>query len=361
MGTQIDVKREVDSVRELLKRMEGELVAALPKHLTPERLMRVSVTALRQTPKLLECDRSSLFAAIFTAAQLGLEPDGVLGHAYLVPFKGKVQFIPGYKGYLLLARNSGEISTIQAHEVCEGDEFDYAYGFNERLDHKVVAETRTWDTVTHFYAYAIFKDGGRIFEVMTRAQVEKIRNGSSGYQAFKKGAIKENPWNPKDDITSIQMGRKSLIRRISNYLPLSVQRAAAIDAAYERGEYATTDKYGDVIPGELGDEPNTTASLPDSTTTGKLDALAANGNGADEASEGPTPGSIQSALMRAGTIEDIDEQLDLARSVEMTDEERSAIASAADKQREKFKAPIKVEQPETATPTPGGGLFGDDN
>lgn len=234
-------------------------------------MLRVVMTAVQNTPKLLECDRTSLYAAVTTCAQLGLEPDGVLGQAYLVPFKGRVQFIPGYKGYLTLARNSGEVSSIQAYAVREGDEFSYSYGLEEHLRH-VPAEDNEDSPITHFYAYAKFKDGGHVFEVLTRAKVDRIRDKSEGYQAFKANKIKSNPWHDHYE----QMGRKTAIRRLANYLPMSVQRAAALDAAYDAGKHARTDDFGDVvIEGEAHEvEPEQQAENGADKVASKLDALA---------------------------------------------------------------------------------------
>ena len=117
----------VATVRTALEAIKGQLALALPKHITADRLLRVVMTQVQRTPALLECERTSLYAAVMTAAQLGLEPDGVLGHGYLVPFKSrgvqKVQFIPGYKGLIALARNSGEVSSIQAQPVYEPGKF----------------------------------------------------------------------------------------------------------------------------------------------------------------------------------------------------------------------------------------------
>src|SRR5215469_13248226 len=128
-GTEIE-KRPVDVVRGALERMKPQMELALPKHLTADRLLRVVMSAVQNTPKLLECDRTSFFSAVMTCAQLGLEPDGVLGQAYLVPFAGKVSFIPGYKGLISLARNSGDVTSIAAHEVRDNDtfKFDFASG-----------------------------------------------------------------------------------------------------------------------------------------------------------------------------------------------------------------------------------------
>lgn len=305
---QVAVKQKADTVRATLEKLKPQMAMALPKHLTPDRLLRVTMTAVQNSPKLLDCDRTSLFAAVMSCAQLGLEPDGVLGQAYLVPFGKKVQFIPGYKGLLTLARNSGEISSIQAHEVCEHDEFDYAYGLEERLHHRPAEGDR--GEVTHFYAYAKFKDGGYIFEVMPRAEVDRIRDNSEGYkyaltakaeaEANKKDAWKmktydANPWVAH----YIPMGRKTAIRRIAKYLPLSVQRAAAFEDAYEAGKHASTDEFGDVVidgESEVVEGEETGAA----SATNKLDALA----GDDDSQEEVEPTKEEVAEEKADKAEE---------------------------------------------------------
>lgn len=234
--------KPADSVRFALEKMKPQMAMALPKHITPERMLRVTMTAVQNTPKLLECDRTSLFSAVMLCCQLGLEPDGVLGQAYLIPFAGRVQFIPGYKGLITLARNSGDVVSIAAHEVREKDHFEYEFGLNEKLEHKPARGER--GEITYFYAIARFKDGGYHWDVMTREEVLAIRDKSSGWQSavkFKKTA--SSPWEAHFP----EMGKKTVIRRIAKYLPMSVQKAAAIDAAYESGAFATTDAEGDIV------------------------------------------------------------------------------------------------------------------
>ena len=230
------------TVRTTLEKMAPQFALALPKHLTPDRLLRVAMTTIQNTPKLLECDRTSLYASIMCCAQLGLEPDGVLGQAYLVPFKGKVQFIPGYRGLIALARNSGNVTSIQAHEVCERDEFTYAFGLDEKLEHVPARGDR--GDITHFYAYAKFKDGGHAWDVMTREDVDAIRAASPGKN--------HTPWSKH----YVQMGRKTAIRRLANYLPLNVQKAAAMEGAYEGGKHSQmNDEGGVTIDGDILNNP----------------------------------------------------------------------------------------------------------
>jgi len=240
----IEKKGQADQVRRALELLKPQMAAALPRHLTPERLCRVAMTAIQNTPKLLECDRTSLFAAVMTCAQLGLEPDGVLGQAYLVPFKGKVQFIPGYKGLISLARNSGEVLSINAHEVCKNDRFAYAFGLDEKLEHVPASGDR--GPITHFYAVAKFKGGGHHFEVLTRAEVEAIRDGSSGYkQAVQYAKVGEDPRSPWVQ-NFPEMGKKTAIRRMAKYLPMNVQKAAAMADMYDAGRHSELGDFGEL-------------------------------------------------------------------------------------------------------------------
>lgn len=240
-GTAVARKSEAETVRQALEKMKGQFQMALPRHLTPDRLLRVAMTAIQNTPKLLDCDRTSLYSAIMTCAQLGLEPDGVLGQAYLVPFAGRVQFIPGYKGLITLARNSGDVTSISAHEVRANDRFSYAFGLSEKLEHIPADGDR--GEITHFYAVARFKDGGHHFDVMTKADVEAIRVRSPGKNS--------DPWK----IHYAEMGKKTCIRRIAKYLPMNVQKAAALADSFESGRHATLNVHGDVVIDQEAQEP----------------------------------------------------------------------------------------------------------
>ncbi|MFD2206599.1 recombinase RecT [Kiloniella antarctica] len=249
MSTSLTVVQEkTNQVRGALEKMRPQFEMALPKHVTPDRLLRVTMTAIQNNPKLLECDKTSLYSAIMSCAQLGLVPDGILGQAYMIPFKVrgqmKCQFIPGYKGLLTLARNSGEVQSIQTQAVYENDLFDYRFGLNETLDH-IPAEGDRGE-ITHFYAIAKFNDGGHHWDVMTRAEIESIRDGSQGYQAavrFSKNGVINSPWT--DHFS--EMGRKTTIRRIAKYLPMDVQKAAHVAQSYETGEHSYIDTHGEVV------------------------------------------------------------------------------------------------------------------
>lgn len=246
--------KPIDRVRHDLEKMKDQMKMVLPAHITPERMFRVALTCISQTPKLLECDKTSLYGAIMRAAQLGLEPDGILGQAYLIPFKRnfkdgniwkhvmEVQFIPGYKGLIDLARRSGEVSNIIAKEVCANDEFSIDFSQEVPFVHKPLLKGDRGE-VTHFWAMARFKDGGFHWDYLTREEVEKIRDNSAGYKAaLKLKTEKDTVWSNH----FIEMGKKTAIRRIAKYLPMSVQKATATEDLREAGRAFKFDSLGDI-------------------------------------------------------------------------------------------------------------------
>lgn len=239
-----------DPTLALLEKLRPQLEAALPKHLGVDRFLRVSLTTIRQNPKLMECDRRSFLASMLTCAQLGLEPDGVLGQAYLVPFKTRgvlqCQLIVGYRGYVTLARNSGEIESIQAKVVRKGDEFHYQYGFDETLTH--IPKAPIDAPITHAWLVVKFKNGGRHWDVMTREDIDRHMLMSQGYQRAEKEwegkpARRDSPWH----LHYAAMAVKTVVRANARFLPLSVQKAAALDDAADMGAQASIGAAGEVV------------------------------------------------------------------------------------------------------------------
>lgn len=211
----VPFKKKVDNIRQLLIKSKEQMAMALPKHLPVDRMLRIAMTSIQKTPKLVDCTPVSLLGAIMQAAQLGLEPDTPLGQAYLVPFKQSVTLIPGYKGLIKLARNSGELATIQAHEVHEKDTFMFCYGMDPKLEH-IPTRDENPGKVIAFYAVAKLKDGSGQFEVMWKREVDAIRKRSK--------ASNDGPWVTDYD----EMGKKTALRRLCKLLPASIELATAV-------------------------------------------------------------------------------------------------------------------------------------
>ncbi len=206
------------TVHQYLEKMKPQIERALPKHLDADRLARIALTTIRTTPKLLSCEISSLMGAVMQAAQLGLEPN-ILGHCYIIPYKREATFIIGYRGMIELARRSGNIESIYAHEVRENDEFAYELGLDPKLEHKPAMEDR--GDITGAYAVAKFQGGGYQFDFMPIEEIEKRRRRSA--------AGNSGPW--KTDYE--EMAKKTVIRRMFKYLPVNVEDMRGVEREEE--------------------------------------------------------------------------------------------------------------------------------
>ena len=102
-----------------------QIAAALPKHLTADRMTRIVLTELRKNPRLMQCSEASFMAGVFQSAQLGLEIGSGLNQAYLVPYGKEVQMIIGYQGMLDIAYRSGKVKDVNLFKVRKSDKFHY--------------------------------------------------------------------------------------------------------------------------------------------------------------------------------------------------------------------------------------------
>lgn len=188
-----------------LAQYEPQLAAALPSHIPVERFKRTFITAINQNPDLARLDRRSLFTSLVKCAQDGLLPDG--REAALVKFGNTAQYLPMVAGIIKRMRNSAELASISAHVVYERDQFEYVLGDDERIMHKPAVGER--GKPVGAYAIAKLKSGETQREFMSVDQIEAVRRVSR--------AAQNGPWVAWWD----QMARKSVIKRLAKFLPMS--------------------------------------------------------------------------------------------------------------------------------------------
>ncbi len=194
-------------VRNSLEKMTPEFSKALPSHVPVKKFIRVAQTAITTNPTLMKCDRTSLFAALTRAAEVGLMPDGK--EAAIVPFKEKAQFMSMVAGKMKLARNSGEIKTLDSQVVYKNDEFNYWIDEDgPHIKHipQVMGER---GVVICAYAIGKTKDGGVYIEVMTSEQLQAVESVSRG---------KGGPWSGP---FKSEMQRKTVMNRLLKRMPTS--------------------------------------------------------------------------------------------------------------------------------------------
>lgn len=229
------VYEDTNSVRRDLDAMEERLSEVLPSQVDAGRFLRVAFQAITSNPTLMQCTRASLLTSISTAAQLGLEPSGLLGSAYLVPYRvnGRMvaQLIPGYRGLIDLARRSGEIDAIWANVVRFRDDFTLEQGGEPNVIHRPyipdpreAPEDRDPGPYVGAYMVAVLQGGTKQVEWMSYDDIEAIRRRSK--------AATNGPW--VSDWS--EMARKTVVRRGSKYLPMTTdfRTALELDEAIER-------------------------------------------------------------------------------------------------------------------------------
>jgi len=225
-------------VRTTIDRQKPAFAAVLPANVDPDRWARLTLTAIKGAPDLMQAfgtvqGQTSVLLAAMQCATVGLEPNTPTQDAWILPRKNKGvwegQLQIGYRGLLKLARRSGEIATVYAQVVREGDEFEFGYGIDGPwFTHRPHPEAWPDDeeseaAVTHAYASVAYVNGGRDFEVMTKAQINRRRKSSAS------AGSSYSPWSQ----WYAEMARKTVLRALAKRLPLTTEAAqvAATDEA----------------------------------------------------------------------------------------------------------------------------------
>ena len=251
---EIAARGKPKTLNDYIKNMEGEIAKALPSVITPERFTRMTLTAVRTTPGLADCDKMSFLAAMMSAAQLGLEPNTPLGQAYILPFKNnkkgitEVQFQIGYKGLIDLAYRSGEVELVQAQCVYENDTFECEYGIEPKLKH--IPADRDRGELVKVYAMFRTKSGGYGFEVMS---VDDIRKHASKYS--KAYGSQYSPWKTSFE----EMAKKTVLKRVLKYAPLKsdfvrgITQDGTIKNELSDDMYSVPSEQADIIDTDYAD------------------------------------------------------------------------------------------------------------
>lgn len=213
----LDPKKQAIAMMEAFK---DQFAVALPRHLTADRMVRLAMTAMRQNSALLACEPQSVFASVLVASQMGLEI-GIDGQGYLVPYKGKATFVPGWKGYVELINRAGKAG-VWTGAVFEGDRFDFSLGDSPHVHHQPTGQVdETKDNLRFVYAIGRVHDAKwPVIEVWPVAKVHRH------LKKFNK--VGDKHYALKDDTNFIAYARKVALMQVMKYMPKSVELRAAI-------------------------------------------------------------------------------------------------------------------------------------
>jgi recombination protein RecT len=247
----------VDNLSKLIEKSVKEFKRALPVHMRAERLVRIALTCVRQTPELTQCTPESFVGALLVSAQLGLEP--VAGRAYILPFynsktkRKEAQFIEGYRGLVDLFYRHANAVGLYWGIVHKGDEFSFCYGLKPELVHRPALTER--GEVVAYWVRADLKGGAQPFLVMSKDEcLEHGKKHSKTYLQDKwdeatRTRVKiadphfaaSSPWNTDPDAMCL----KTVLIQLCKLLPLSIELQKAIQADETSREYR--EGIGDIL------------------------------------------------------------------------------------------------------------------
>lgn len=205
--------------------------------------------------KLAKCEPVSLFMACLTAAALDLPINKNLGFAHIIPYENnkanvtEAQFQMGWKGYVQLAKRSGQYKNIAVTEVYEGQ-----LAHEDPLD----GNTYNWDakqsnTVIGYVAKFREVNG---FEKELYMSLEDVTEHAKKYsKAFQYDLkpttkYKNSPWSTNFD----KMAKKTVLKLLLNQwatLSIEMQKAMAVDQAVIKEDETPSYIDGDIIDADV--------------------------------------------------------------------------------------------------------------
>lgn len=242
---------------EWLKERKESFLQALPANtVNVDRFMQSAMLAITnpKMPNLVKCSKESIFRALKEAAAYGLELNGMLGQAYLIPYNVKgvmtCSLQLGYKGLIALARRSNTIKTIAAEPIHENDIFEVELGMGRKLSHKIDIMKERGDVIG-YYCLVELCNGGSQFKVMSKKDVENHRNKFSKAYDPKDSS---NIWNKNFDA----MALKTVVIQALKLCPISIE---AMDAVM-KDERADLKDVTDDVEYTVSDVPAETVETP---------------------------------------------------------------------------------------------------
>lgn len=286
------------NLQNFLSQYKTQIEAALPKHLNADRMIRLAMTAFSQNKSLQDCSVQSIFGSVVLASQMGLEI-GVAGQGYMVPYKGKATFVPGWQGIVDIVARSGRAS-VWTGAVRAGDKFSYTYGVKPNIDHVPADDDEEERPLTHVYAVGWVRDA--LYPIIEVWSMNKIWRHRDRFN--KVGAQHYSYAHPE------MYARKIPLLQVCKYMPKSIELSMAQDAS----------EGGIVLDGQF-----TTVDEDDATPN-----VTEKGDGATKAIDAPKPDlDVLAQIQAARSADELDAAADLIRSLPQDQQKAARDASTA--------------------------------
>lgn len=264
-ANQLTTQEKKGTLGDWLNEKKGALSAALPANtVNADRFMQSALLAITnpKMPDLVRCSKESIFRSLREAAAYGLELNGMLGQAYLIPYNEKgvmtAHLQCGYKGLIALARRSNTIKTIAAEPIHENDIFEVELGMGRKLSHKIDIMKERGEVIG-YYCLVELSNGGSQFKVMSKKDIEKHRD------KFSKAYNPKDPnniWNKNFDA----MALKTVVIQALKLCPISIEAMDAVSKE-EKQDIKDEISYDYTIMDDVPETPTETPAIEEKPKT----------------------------------------------------------------------------------------------
>jgi len=245
-------KKQSEITNIVLKRVEafqrsGEL--RLPKNYSPENALKAAQLLLaeqkdRNGKSVLEaCTRTSIASALLKTVVWGLAPHK--GQVYYIPYGPKLECSISYTGNIAIAKRYGNLKSIKANCIMEGDDFEFEIdsktGLRKIIKHSQTLESVGSGSIKGAYAIIELNDGTFDVEIMSFSQIEK---------SWQQGATKGD--SPAHRKFPDQMSIKTVLNRACKLLI----RTSDDQVLYEDDDNKDLDRTKEDVNQEINDNAN---------------------------------------------------------------------------------------------------------
>jgi len=243
MGQQnLPEKLTTDLIRSKVEDQFVSIVESTQNGLNFDKEISFAMQAVQNNPKLLGCDRATVYTAIYNVALTGVTLNPKLGYCHLVP-RGKTCVLDiSYRGLSKVLTDSLSVKNIEAHVVYRNDLFDMEMGTKSYLIHKPELVEERGEKIGS-YSLATLNDGTKVFLFMRKDEIEKIKSK----------AMTKAIWNEWED----EMWKKTVIKRHFKTLP-KTQRAEQAATVVDIDHKNSTVQFEQEKPqfGDILDSPD---------------------------------------------------------------------------------------------------------
>jgi recombination protein RecT len=208
-----------NEIQPLINKWEKVIVKVMGTDFNVNRMLGIAVSIVQSKPKLKECSLSSLIGAILYASQVGLDLSPVLDQCYLVPFKGQVTYMIGYKGLCTLSYRSGKVETIFSNVIYRNEKrkifFNEQKGFIVKHKPMIEDAANRGDMIAAYVRMKIVRGEPVCFALPAKDIIDTHKLKSKAANSA------DSPWN----VPAFEkfMWQKSVLKELIKTMPFSLE------------------------------------------------------------------------------------------------------------------------------------------